>query len=108
MSGELIIMVIFLGIIIGLIFCYLIILIKKRSLVKNAIKKIKKQKMKYRIGGRKYNFTGESDDGFEKEIPPKHTEIKSVPPRHKPKTKKKVRASDLRKKSYKRDKKKKK
>ena len=86
-TTNFIILGIFLSIVIGLIFCYLMILIKKRSLVKNAVKRIEKQKMKYKIGGRKYNFTGGDDDGFVKEKP---IETKPEEPKTKKETKKKI------------------
>ena len=99
-TTNFIILGIFLSIVLGLIFGYFLILIKKRSLVKNAIKKIEKQKMKYRIGGRKIDIlTGEMEKKPKEEAAPlpakptkipKPTKIKSVPPRHKPKTKKKT------------------
>jgi len=57
--SELIFMGIFLSIVVGLIFCYIIILIKRRSLVKNAIKKIKKQNMMYRVGGKEIKNAGD-------------------------------------------------
>lgn len=86
MAGELIAIGLFLSIVIGIIFGCLISLIQRRRQTKNAVKKIKKQKMKYRIGGKEVDFPGKVDKELKVDIPsvpskaikiPKPTKTKS-------------------------------
>lgn len=96
--SEILWMGIFFGIITGLIICYFIILLKRRSLVKNAIKRIEKQKMKYRIGGKKVNIlTGEIEKEPKKDVPsvPSPKVIEKKEPKIKKKIKKRKYLSTL-------------
>ncbi len=66
MSGALIAVGIFFSIIIGIIFGLFLILLQKRRQAKNAIGKIKEQKMKYKIGGKEHDLVGKIDKELKK------------------------------------------